>query len=62
MENKNLTVKRIVLYLVITFVLTYALEIFVIAPFVGSADINEALIAQNLTACAMFRVAKGLFL
>lgn len=57
MENKNLTVKRIVLYLVITFVLTYALEIFVIAPFVGSADINEALIAQNLTACAMFMPA-----
>ena len=62
MENKNLTVKRIVLYLVITFVLTYALEIFVIAPFVGSADINEALIAQNLTACAMFMPALAVVL
>ncbi|MBQ8877986.1 MAG: CPBP family intramembrane metalloprotease [Lachnospiraceae bacterium] len=52
-EDKRLNSKRIVIYLVITFVLTYAAEILVIAPLWGSADMTEALIAQNLTATVM---------
>lgn len=53
MEEKKINSKRIIIYLAITFVLTYALEIFVIAPLWGSTDMMEALLAQNLTAGVM---------
>lgn len=53
-EKSKLSTERIILYLVITFLLTYAVEIFVIAPFAGSTDFNEATIAQLLTTGVMF--------
>lgn len=46
--------KRIVLFLIITFVITYAVEIFFIMPMAGSADINQAMMAQSLMALVMF--------
>ncbi len=52
-EDKKLNSRRIIIYLAITFILTYATEIFIIAPLWGSADMTEALIAQNLTASVM---------
>lgn len=53
MEEKKLNRKRIIIYLVLTFVLTYAAEILIIAPLWGSTDMTEALLAQNLTATVM---------
>ena len=53
MEDKKINSKRILIYLIITFLLTYSAEIFVIAPLWGSTDMTAALIAQNLTATVM---------
>ena len=50
---KDITTKRIVIYLGITFVLTYAVEIFLIAPMLGSADVNQAMVAQTLISAVM---------
>lgn len=46
--------KRIALFLIITFVITYAVEIFFIMPMAGSADLNQAMMAQSLMALVMF--------
>lgn len=51
--------KRIFIFLGITFVITYSIEIGIIAPRVGSADINEAMFAQSLVATVMFVPAIG---
>ncbi len=65
METKNLqseraiNTKRIVIYLLITFVLTYCIEIFIIMPLSGSADINMAYLAFALTVGVMFIPAFG---
>ena len=61
-QERNLDNKRIVLYLLITFGLTYALEIFGIMPRVASTDINQAMLAQSLTAGVMFIPAIGALL
>lgn len=53
-ESRKLNNKRIVLFLIITFVITYGFEIFMIAPLVGSTDINQALLAQSMIAGMMF--------
>ncbi|MCM1128042.1 MAG: CPBP family intramembrane metalloprotease [Lachnospiraceae bacterium] len=61
-EEQNLSVKRIWLYLFITFTLTYGVEIFLIMPLAGSADIQSAMFAQLLKAGVMFFPAFGVIL
>lgn len=46
--------KRIVLFLVITFLITYGVEIFLITPMIASTDISQAMLAQSLMAGVMF--------
>lgn len=46
--------KRILIFLGITFAITYFIEIAMIAPIVGSTDLNEAMLAQSLVAGVMF--------
>ncbi|MDD6492513.1 MAG: type II CAAX endopeptidase family protein [Firmicutes bacterium] len=53
-SEKKLNTRRIFIFLLITFVLTYGIEIFVIMPMVGSSDINKAYLAQALVAAVMF--------
>ena len=45
MEEKQLHDRRIVLYLAFTFILTFAIEIFVIMPMAVDVDIKKAYIA-----------------
>lgn len=54
-ENK----KRIAIFLIVTFALTYSVEIFLIMPMVGSVDINQAMLAQLMVAGVMFLPAVG---
>lgn len=54
MEDKKLNIKQIFIFLVITFVFTYGIEIFMIAPLYGSTDITEAMMAQSLISGVMF--------
>lgn len=54
--------KRIIVFLAITFVITYVVEIFMIAPLNGSTDINEAMLAQSLVASVMFIPTFGVIL
>ncbi len=58
MEQKYNT-KQIIIYLLITFGLTYSIEIFLIRPMVGSADIAQAYFAQIMVAAVMFLPAVG---
>lgn len=58
MEQKYNT-KQIIIYLLITFGLTYSIEIFLIRPMVGSADIAQAYFAQIMMAAVMFLPAVG---
>ena len=58
-EEQSADVKRIWIYLFITFALTYAVEIFMIMPLAGSTDIQAALLAQVLKAGVMFLPAFG---
>ncbi len=53
-SEQKLNLKRIIIYLVITFALTYGIEIFLIMPMVGSTDINKAYMAQVFMAGIMF--------
>ena len=48
--EKKLNDRRIILYLAFTFILTFAVEIFVIMPMAGDTDINKAYMAQLLVA------------
>lgn len=57
--EQNHNTKRIFIYLLITFGLTYSVEIFLIRPMVGSADIGQAYLAQIMMAAVMFLPAVG---
>lgn len=59
MEESKLNVKRILIFLISTFAVTYGIEIFAIAPMVGSIDVNQAMLAQSLIAMVMFIPALG---
>lgn len=59
--EKKSDLKRIAIFLGITFFLTYGVEIFVIRPMVGSTDLNQAYLAQLLVAGVMFFPACGAF-
>lgn len=52
-EEQSMDIKRIWIFLFITFALTYAVEIFMIMPLAGSADEQSALFAQLLKAGVM---------
>lgn len=54
MEKDKSEWKRILLFLGITFVITYVVEIFMIAPMADSTDVNMALAAQSMIASVMF--------
>lgn len=60
--EKKLSIKRIIIYLATTFVLTYGVEICVIMPMAGNADINKAYLAQMLVAGVMFFPAVGVLI
>ncbi len=62
MEKDKLNQKRILIFLVITFVITYGIEFFLIAPMIGSTDLNAAMAAQSLIAGVMFAPAVGVIL
>ena len=49
-EEKKADRNRILIFLGITFAVTYAVEILMVAPLVGSSDVNEAMMAQKLVA------------
>lgn len=61
-EEKKIEVKRTLLYILLIFVVAYALEIFVIMPLVGSADPEQAMAAQSLLSSVMFIPAFGALL
>lgn len=52
--KRDLELKRIVIFLGVTFLLTYGVEIFLIRPMAGSADVTWAYLAQMLAAGVMF--------
>lgn len=54
LSEKKLNSKRIIIYLAVTFLITYGVEILLIMPMAGSADINKAYMAQMLVAAVMF--------
>lgn len=54
--------RRILLFLLITFVLTYGVEIFLIMPMAGSVDAGRAYLAQNMITGVMFLPAIGVLL
>ena len=58
-EEKKADRNRILIFLGITFAVTYAVEILMVAPLVGSSDVNEAMMAQKLVAGIMFMPAFG---
>lgn len=58
-EEKDLTVRRILIYLGVTFLLTYVVELFLIAPLVGSTDMTQAMVAQSLIGTVMFMPTMG---
>lgn len=53
MEDNKFNLKRIFIFLAITFVITYGIEIFMIAPLYGSTEMSEAVLAQSLLTCVM---------
>ncbi|MGF7145806.1 membrane protease YdiL (CAAX protease family) [Anaerotaenia torta] len=60
--DPKLETKRIILYLAITFILTYLVEIAVIRPMVTGEDAQLALAGQSLVSGMMFVPALGVFL
>lgn len=54
--------RQIVLFLLITFILTYGLEIFVIMPMAGSSDVNQAYAAQSLLTGVMALPSVGVLI
>lgn len=58
-EDKRLNDRRMIIYLAFTFILTFAIEIFVIMPMMGDTDIHKAYLAQSLVAGVMFIPALG---
>ena len=61
-EPRSLNTRRILIYLLVTFVLTYGIEIFLIMPLAGSADLMQASLAQLFKAGVMFIPAMGAFI
>lgn len=61
-DEKKANIRQIVIYLLITFIITYGLEIFAIMPMVGSTDVNVAYTAQSLISSVMFIPAMGALL
>lgn len=61
-EARKLTNKRIIMYLAITFVLTYVMEFFMVTPMVKSTDAAIAAQGQSLVATMMFIPALGALL
>ena len=59
MEEKQTGRKRILIFLAVTFAVTYFIEIVMIAPLAGSSDVNEAMAAQRLLSGVMFVPALG---
>ncbi len=53
-NDPKLETKRIIYYLVIAFVLTYAIEIGIIAPWITGTDASKKAVAQSLIAGVMF--------
>ncbi len=62
LENKNGTVKRILIYLGITFLITYLLEIFLILPMAAGKIMVNPVIMQLMTGSVMFIPALGVLL
>ncbi len=60
--DSKLETKRILLFLAITFVITYAVEIGIIGPFVTGEDSQLAMIGQLLIGSVMFIPAIGVLL
>ncbi len=52
-DEKRLDDRGLLIYLLVTFILTYGIEIFLIMPRVGSTDINQAYMAQTLITWVM---------
>lgn len=61
-EEKKIEVKRTALYVILIFLIAYGMEIFVIMPIVGSADVEQAMAAQSLLSFVMFVPAFGAIL
>ncbi len=61
-EEKKRNLKQIGLYLLITFALTYVVEIFGIMPMAKNADAQQAYIVQSVIASVMFLPALGALL
>lgn len=53
-EEQKQNQKGIFIFLLITFAITYAVEIFIIMPLAASADMEQALVAQALVSSVMF--------
>lgn len=62
LSEKKLSPKRIIIYLAVTFLITYGIEILLIMPMVRSTDINKAYLAQILIAGVMFIPAFGVLI
>ncbi|MGN0376249.1 MAG: CPBP family intramembrane glutamic endopeptidase [Suilimivivens sp.] len=62
MEKDELNGRRILIFLAITFIITYGIEIFMIAPLIGSTDVNAAMAAQSMIAGVMFAPTFGVIL
>ncbi|MDE7330638.1 MAG: CPBP family intramembrane metalloprotease [Lachnospiraceae bacterium] len=58
-ESKKEAIRGIIIYLAITFILTYGVEIFLILPLAGSINIKLAYAAQMLITGVMFIPATG---
>lgn len=54
MDEKKQAGRQILIFLAITFVITYGIEFLLIAPMIGSTEINEAILAQSMIAGVMF--------
>jgi len=61
-EEQKQNQKGIFIFLLITFAITYGVEIFVIMPLAASADVEQAMVAQALVASVMFIPSIGALL
>ena len=61
-QTKNQTTKRLILYLVITFGITYLVDFVLIYPFVKSISIGMQTLGQILISFTMFIPAIGVLL
>lgn len=51
---KDMTTRRILIFLGVSFVFAYVVELFMIAPMLSSTDMNQAMVAQSLISSVMF--------